>query len=128
MADSEFDVIDDEDRQAQQRAGGVPISWKAGPGGQTVGRDMLVCKPNAHEVNVFSRTRVRTCGSCRYFAHEHFQQRQVKRGFIRRLWEEWGPEGHKYVGDRPDKLGRCREDAELAVGPNSLGCSHYKVK
>ncbi len=128
MPDDERDIVDAEDAAAQQARGAVPITWKAGGTEQIVGRDMLVAQPTRAQVNLFSQSRIRTCASCKSFAHEHFQQKDVKRGFIRAIWEEWGPNGHKYVGDRPDKLGRCRQDERLAVGPNSLACSHYKAK
>jgi len=127
MSDKEFDIVDEEDALAQRARGGVPIEWKAAGSDEVVGRDMLIQQPTQGQVNLFSQARVRTCSGCRSFAHEHFQQKDVKRGFIRMLWEEWGAGGHRYVGDRPDRLGRCKQDASLAVGPSSLACSHYKA-
>lgn len=127
MADKDFDIVDEEDQLAQKsRAHGVPVSWKQGGTDQVVGRDMLVQKPTLDQVNLFSNKRVRTCATCKYFAHNH--AKPILGSFIAQLWEEWGPGGHRYVGDRPDRLGRCREDAELMVGPSSLACSHYKLK
>lgn len=126
MADDELNVIDEEDAHAQRTRGGVPVTWQAGGTSQVVGRDMLVQKPTARELKVFQNKRVRTCATCKHFAQAHMKPQLG--GFMRRLWEEWGPGGHRYVGDRPDRLGRCREDAELAVGPNSLACDHYNPK
>lgn len=128
MADDERNVIDEEDVLAQLSRGAVPVQWKSGPTGEVVGRDMLIHQPTRSQVNLFSQSRIRTCGGCKHFAHEHFQQKDIKRGFLTALWEEWGPNGHKYVGDRPDKLGRCKQDSSLAVGPSSLACDHYKAK
>lgn len=128
MADDERNVIDEEDVYAQQeRAAPLPIDWKTG--GQVIAREQLIRKPTARQAQVFASARVRTCADCKFFRHDALQKpKGLVRGFMHRLWEEWGTKGSNFLGDRPDRMGRCAQDEELVTGPSSLACDHYKPK
>lgn len=134
MADDERNIIDEEDAEAQQmRSAGLPMQWKQGATGEVVGENRLIRKATPDQVNIFTRARVRTCGDCQYFRPAAMKEQarnghSVVRNFMARIWSEWGDKGGDYLGDSPDKLGRCKQDAEVAVGPRSLACNHYKTK
>lgn len=130
MADDERNIIDEEDAEAQRsRAAPLPIDWKIGATGQTVGRDALIQAPNARQLRVFQNKRVRTCGDCKFLRQDAFQKpKGMLSGFMRGVWEMWGTSPSKYLADRPDKLGRCAQDPDLVVGPSSLACDHYRAK
>jgi len=132
MADDKKNVIDEEDAEARRALNnaGIPVTWhQAGQGlsrESIVGPERrLVEKLTPQQVNLFSRSRVRTCGQCKHFRLSYFQQ--VKSAFMRRLVieHEWRPE---FIGDHPTKMGRCMQDESLVVGPNSLGCDAFKPK
>jgi|SRR6185503_11798414 len=127
MADKDRDVVDEEDAVARDNAGqaaGLPLQWQNGAG-EGVGQQRMIQKPTLKQVEQFTRAQVRTCGSCKHFRNNHF--RQIAGRFMAKLIHEyqWNP---KYIGDRPENMGRCAEDESLAVGPNSLACSHYNPK
>jgi hypothetical protein len=113
------DIIDEEDKAAfEARAQGIPLDF----GG--VQRPM-VHLPTAHEQKVFSNARVRTCGGCKRFARHHFAPHQAK--FLAELKHEYEWD-QKFLCEDPDKMGRCTDNAELVVGPNSLACSNFRAK
>lgn len=128
MADHrKLNVIDEEDAEGQRaRANmvGLPLSW-ANADGTVVGKNRMVQAPTLDQVRTFSCTRVRTCADCVHFQRGFFQQ--VKDRFMAALVHEhqWNP---KFIGDRPERMGRCAQDPELVTGPNSLACDHYRVK
>lgn len=126
MTEPKRDIVDEEDAEAQkaQRNGGLPVSWKNADG-TVVGKQSLIRAPSPSETNLFTSARVRTCGQCQHFKHSAFQE--IKNKFMAALIHDyqWNP---RYLGDDPSKLGRCAQDAELAVGPNSLGCSSFRAK
>ena len=128
MADDKRDVVDDEDAAARTAAGeaaGLPLRWNNGASGESFGQQRMIQKPTLQQVELMTNAKVRTCGGCKHFRQHHFGQ--IAGPFMAKLIHEyqWNP---KYLGDSPDKMGRCAESEELVVGPNSLACSHYNEK
>jgi hypothetical protein len=113
------DVIDEEDKAAfEARAQGIPLDF----GGV---KTSMVQAPSPHQLQVFSNSRVRTCGSCKNFARHHFAPHQAK--FLAELKHEYGWE-KKLLCEDPDKMGRCTDKGDTIVGPSSLACSNYRAK
>lgn len=124
--DDQKKPVDEEDAELQRAIGdmhGLPLEYQSG--GQTVAETSLIAKPDARQLRVFQNARVRTCGSCKYFDNANFQK--VAGAFMKTLVHEyeWNP---KFIGDHPSRMGRCGQDPSTAVGPNSLGCDHYRAK
>lgn len=123
MSDDDRKVVDEEDREALQTIAdmrGLPLQYRSG--GQTVAESSLIAKPDAHQLQAFQNLRVRTCGSCKFFRREAFQE--VAPEFMKKLVREY--EWNPAFLEHPTKMGRCAQDEELVVGPNSLGCDQYR--
>lgn len=118
------DIIDEEDKLAMEvrsRQGGLPVSM----GGQ---KQRLVHLPNDEEVKNFSKTRIRTCGSCKHFRKDHFgDKKNVTNKFVAELIHdyEWRKE---FLGDDPENMGRCGAKDDTITGPSSLACESYRAK
>lgn len=103
----------------------IPVLWKSG--GQTIAKSHTkVHLPTTGEVQLFSATDIKTCGSCRAFRGPD-KDRPTIRGFVAAAMHEAGWK-KQFLGDKPENLGRCSEDAELVVGPNSRACGHYRAR
>jgi hypothetical protein len=100
----------------------LPVFWKSG--GKTVGKTSSpIHMPTLSETASFAQTNITTCGSCRHFRGPE-KDRATISGFVAQAIHEAGWK-KLYLGDKPERLGRCTEDAELVVGPNSKSCSRY---
>lgn len=122
MAD-EKNIVDEEDAEAQKSRTALPMQWQSG--NEVVAESALIQKPTGRQLSVFQNQRVRTCGMCKHFRRGYFQQ--IREFFMQALVHEyeWDP---RFVGSNPHQMGRCMQDSELAVGPNSLGCEVFKAK
>jgi len=113
------DIVDGEDEEAfKARASGIPMDFA----GQ---QRSMIHLPTLDEQKLFSRTRVRTCGSCKHFSRHHFAPHQAK--FLAELHHEYEWD-KKCLAEDPDKMGRCGNNPELVTGPNSLACSNYRER
>ena len=105
----------------------VPATWK-GADTSLPGRAMVVA-PTPDQVAAFGTQQERaTCGQCRYFQPQHLGQNfSAKEAFRLHVVREAGWK-ENFLCEDPAKMGRCKEDAETACGPNSASCSHFKPK
>ena len=126
MSDDQRKPVDEEDAEVQRMIGdmhGLPLDYMSG--GESIAQHSLIAAPDARQLRVFQNARVRTCSSCKHFDNANFVK--VAGAFMKKLVHEyeWNP---KYIGDHPSKMGRCGQDEQLVVGPNSLGCDAYRAK
>jgi len=103
----------------------LPVFWKSG--GKVIAKtETKVHLPTGTEVAAFSTSDVKTCGSCKGFRGPDKDRPTIK-GFVAAAMHEAGWK-KMFLGDKPENLGRCTEDAELVVGPNSRACTHYNPR
>lgn len=103
----------------------LPVLWKSG--GKTIARSQTqIHVPTTGEAMAFGAQDIKTCATCRYFRGPE-KDRPVVQGFVAAALHEakWKL---GFLGDKPENLGRCGEDKELVVGPNSRACGHYTVR
>lgn len=122
------DIVDEEDAEAQRvRAdmAGLPVSYRTGGDGRMVGSERLIQLPTLKDTALFGIKRIRTCGGCKFFQQKAFAP--VRAEFMAQLVHDhrWNP---AFIGDDPQKMGRCEQDETLLTGPNSLGCSQFRAK
>lgn len=110
----------------------IPVTWGTGAKDPRTGRmkhqidsrSEVITEPSLADIAAFSDPTVKTCGSCAHFRPPE-KDRPTIRGFLARAIHEAGWK-KEYMGDKPENLGRCRENADLVVGVHSRQCDHYK--
>lgn len=138
---------DDDWKRANDAAQGkrylpaLPIEWrtpKPGTGGvhpndyDVVGRTRSVIEaPTPEEMRVFADQRRLTCASCKHFrspdSDKGSRDRPAISNFVARALLEFKWK-KRFLVDSPENLGRCDQNSELAVGPNSGACPAYKPR
>jgi hypothetical protein len=98
----------------------IPITWK---GAGTAIEDRAIVVADNKQIASFGDQRVRTCGSCRHFRGTDKDRPEISGFVARTIYEAKWKLG--FLTHRPEELGRCGENAELAVGVNSRACDHY---
>lgn len=108
----------------------LPVTWNSGKSG-TPGapapihsRAAVIAEPTLEDIAAFSDQNAKTCGSCKFF-HPPDKNRPTIRGFLARAIYEAGWK-KEYMGDSPENMTRCRENADLVVTMNSKSCDHYR--
>jgi len=116
----------------------LPIEWRTPKAGgkpgemQTVGRtNAMIAAPTAAEVKSFGDQRRLTCASCKHFRRPNEEKgakdRPAISNFVARAVLEFGWKT-KHLVDKPENLGRCDQNTQLAVGPNSGACDAHKPR
>jgi hypothetical protein len=122
-------MADNNDPSAKPQPTSLPVFWKTG--GQVVSTSRSpVHLPTTQEQAVFGSQDVKTCGSCRHFRGDEQVSKEDAaslRGMVRAAMFESGWK-RMFFGHKPEALRRCREDAELAVGPQSRACSRHSPR
>lgn len=101
----------------------IPINWSSG--GVTLPARSAIKIPTPSEVATFSDVRVKTCGGCAHFQHNHGQSVVSKFMALVVLEAKWKRE---FVAEDPSKLARCAMNDEIMTGPSSMGCDQWKDK
>lgn len=104
----------------------LPVFWKTG--GKVVSQTRSrVHLPTAGELESFSSAQVRTCGECKHFRGDEAPSKADASSIREMVRAAVHVNGWKrmFFGHQPEDLRRCREDAELAVGPMSRACSRF---
>lgn len=104
----------------------LPVLWKHQ--GKTIARSQTkIHLPTTGEVATFANAAtMKTCANCTHFRGPQ-KDRQSIAGFVAAAIHEaqWKM---GFLGDKPENLGRCGEDAQLVVGPNSKACTHHTAR
>jgi hypothetical protein len=105
----------------------IPVTFRAG--GQELKAKTLIKTPTEGEVNLFSDTRIKTCGGCRFFdRNERTMQKFRQTDLYRKLRFDWKWREKYLPGGQFDQLGICGQEPDKATGAVSRACDHYKAK
>lgn len=104
--------------------GALPVTWSSG-GRKMRGRPLMVL-PDEHDVEVFGRTRVNTCGQCKNYDLEGGRREIIKQRFAERLVREEQWKLH-HLGD-VDSLAICKQRPSMAISYISPSCDLFKLR
>ena len=102
----------------------LPVIWKGADGQART--NVEIEGVDAGELAAYGHQVVDVCGACRHFQQKHLgAQKPVVDKFVAAVLieAEWKNPG--FIGHRPEELGRCAMNAELATGPLSRACDQY---
>lgn len=106
--------------------GRLPVTWKGAD--TSIRSTALVAQATDADVALFADQRARTCGTCRFFMPQHLGQKfSEKEAFLAHVVKEAGWK-QGFLCEDPAKMGRCKQNADLATGPNVTACDHWRSK
>lgn len=99
----------------------LPVTWKSGE--NVIHDTASIVMPTDAQVASFADQKVHVCGECRHFRGTQKDRPAISRFVATAVMEAKWKLG--YLTHKPEELGRCGENADLAVGVTSRACDHF---